>query len=145
MTTGKMLVYVMDPNDEKQKLIDSVALEKSLTPSSIYQPGAATPPSVEYWLQQFEDAEFVVTDSFHACVFSIIFGKEFLVYGNVNRGLSRFNSLLQMFGLEDRMILSLDDYKSVKITSSIAEAQKKLDVLRGESIEWLKKALINKK
>lgn len=139
--TGEMLVYVMDPNDDKQKLIESVASEKSLTPSSIYQPGAATPPAVEYWLQQFEDAEFVVTDSFHACVFSIIFGKEFLVYGNVNRGLSRFTSLLKMFGLEDRMILSFDDYKSVKITSSIAEAQKKLEELRGESIEWLKKAL----
>lgn len=139
--TGKMLVYVMDPNDDKQKLIDSVASEKSLIPSSIYQPGAVTPPSVEYWLQQFEDAELVVTDSFHACVFSIIFGKEFLVYGNVNRGLSRFTSLLQMFGLEDRMILSLDDYKSVKITSSIAEAQKKLEKLRGESVEWLRKAL----
>ena len=78
-------------------------------------------------------------------VFSIIFGKEFLVYGNVNRGLSRFTSLLQMFGLEDRMILSFDDYKEVKITSSIAGAQKKLEELRGESIEWLKKALINKK
>ena len=43
------------------------------------------------------------------------------------------------------MILSFDDYKEVKITSSIAGAQKKLEELRGESIEWLKKALINKK
>lgn len=143
--TGNMLVYVMDPNDDKQKLIDSVASKKSLAPCSIYQPGAATPPSVEYWLQQFEDAEFVVTDSFHACVFSIIFGKEFLVYGNVNRGLSRFTSLLKLFGLEDRMILSFDDYENIKMTSSIVEAQKKLEELRCESIKWLKKALSDNK
>ena len=143
--TGKLLVYVMDPNEDKQKLIDSVASKKSLAPCSIYQPGAATPPSVEYWLQQFEDAEFVVTDSFHACVFSIIFGKEFLVYGNVNRGLSRFTSLLKLFGLEDRMILSFDDYENIKMTSSIVEAQKKLEELRCESIKWLKKALSDNK
>lgn len=139
--TNKLLVYVMDTSEDKQKLIDTIASEHSLTQSSIYQPGVAAPPSVEYWLQQFEDADFVVTDSFHACVFSIIFGKEFLVYGNQNRGLSRFTSLLKMFGLEDRMILSFDEYKNVEITSSIAEAQIKLEELRRESMEWLKNAL----
>lgn len=29
-------------------------------------------PSVEAWLRGFYDADFVITDSFHACVFSII-------------------------------------------------------------------------
>lgn len=32
-------------------------------------------PSVEKWLAAFRDADFVVTDSFHACVFSILFQK----------------------------------------------------------------------
>ena len=139
--TGKLLVYVMDSDDDKQKMVDAIAKERSLTPCSIYQAGVASPPSVEYWLQQFEDAECVVTDSFHACVFSIIFGKEFVVYANQNRGLSRFTSLLKMFGLEDRLVLNSLEYDKTKITSSIADAQKKLERLRQKSKEWLKEAL----
>lgn len=139
--TGKLLVYVMDNDEDKNKLVNAIAKERVLKPCSIYQPDVVSPPSVEYWLQQFEDAECVVTDSFHACVFSIIFGKEFVVYANQNRGLSRFTSLLKMFGLEDRLVLNYEDYKNVIITSSIAEAQKKLEVLRQESKEWLKQAL----
>jgi len=139
--TGKLLVYVMDSDNDKQKTVDAIAKERSLTPCSIYQAGVASPPSVEYWLQQFEDAECVVTDSFHACVFSIIFGKEFVVYANQNRGLSRFTSLLKMFGLEDRLVLSFEDYQSAKITSSISDAQRKLESLRRISIDWLKNVL----
>ena len=55
--------------------------------------------------------------------------------------MSRFTSLLKMFGLEDRLVLSSDEYKSKQITSSIIEAQKKMEILRSESIEWLKSAL----
>lgn len=124
--TGKLLVYVMDPTEDKQRLIDTIASKYCLVPNSIYKSGVKSPPSVEFWLQQFEDAEFVVTDSFHACVFSIIFGKEFIAYGNKNRGLSRFTSLLRMFGLEDRLILSFDEYIDKEIVSSITESQKKL-------------------
>ena len=46
-------------------------------------------PSVEQWLRGFYDTEFIVTDSFHACVFSILFNKPFIVVGNANRGMSR--------------------------------------------------------
>lgn len=139
--TGKLLVYVMDPTEDKQRLIDTIASKYCLVPNSIYKSGVKSPPSVEFWLQQFEDAEFVVTDSFHACVFSIIFGKEFIAYGNKNRGLSRFTSLLRMFGLEDRLILSFDEYIDKEIVSSITESQKKLEELRIESKEWLSNAL----
>lgn len=139
--TGKLLVYVMDPTEDKQRLIDTIASKYCLVPNSIYKSGVKSPPSVEFWLQQFEDAEFVVTDSFHACVFSIIFGKEFIAYGNINRGLSRFTSLLRMFGLEDRLILSFDEYIDKEIVSSITESQKKLEKLRIESKEWLNNAV----
>ena len=60
-------------------------------------------PSVTKWLRAFVDADFVITDSFHGCVFSIIFNKPFVAIGNKGRGLARFESLLKMFGLEDRL------------------------------------------
>ncbi len=65
-------------------------------------PGVYIP--VTEWLRLFADARFVVTDSFHGAVFSIIFNKQFLVVGNKYRGMARFTSLLEMFGLEDRLV-----------------------------------------
>ena len=68
-------------------------------------------PPIENWIKGFRDAKFVITDSFHACVFSILFHKPFIVYGNKARGLARFQSLLSMFDLSDRLITSADDFK----------------------------------
>lgn len=110
---GNLLCYILDENEEKAKIISSIAKEKHLKPFSV----SARPtyrydlpveeriqPSVEQWLRGFYDADFVVTDSFHACVFSILFRKPFLVYGNKARGMSRFMSLLETCGLEYRFV-----------------------------------------
>lgn len=63
-------------------------------------------PSPLKWLAAFRDAEFVVTDSFHGVVFSIIFNKPFVVKINSGADDARFSSILRMFGLEDRLISS---------------------------------------
>ena len=59
----------------------------------------------------FRDAKFVVTDSFHGTVFSIIFQKPFIVIGNQMRGLSRMSSLLTIFGLKKRLISTESELK----------------------------------
>ena len=66
-------------------------------------------PSVSKWLAGFRDASFVVTDSFHGTVFSIIFNKPFISIANKKRGVSRFTSLLKIFGLENRLISSREE------------------------------------
>src|SRR5690606_8307050 len=65
-------------------------------------------PPVEEWLQSFDDAAFVLTDSFHGCIFSIIFNKPFIAVGNTKRGISRFESLLKHFGLSERLVYPSD-------------------------------------
>lgn len=64
---------------------------------------------VSDWLQSFFDAKAIVTDSFHACVFSIIFNKPFLVFVNQKRGVSRFETLLQIIHQENRLISSVEE------------------------------------
>lgn len=114
---GNLLCYMIDMNEDKQEVINTIAKVKGLSPFTVnsraedtsdkqYSVEEKIQPPVEEWLRGFLDADFIVTDSFHACAFSIIFGKQFLVYGNKDRGLSRFFSLLQLFGLEDRIITS---------------------------------------
>lgn len=70
--------------------------------------------SVEQWLRSFDDASFIITDSFHGCIFSILFRKNFIAIGNVTRGIERFFSLLDLFSLRERLILSCEEYDSKK-------------------------------
>ena len=118
---GNLLCYILDKGKEKDIIIGNIAEEKRLTPffvNSKYEEHDAPieeriQQPVEKWLRAFYDAEFIITDSFHACVFSIIFNKPFIVYGNKERGMARFESLLNMFGLEDRLVSSLNETKTV--------------------------------
>ena len=73
--------------------------------------------SVEEWISIFRDASFVVTDSFHGTVFSILFEKPFRCLTNKSRGNARFMDLL-------------DKYES-----------RKLDVLQDKSISFIKTSL----
>ena len=60
-----------------------------------------TTPDEFVWL--IHHAEYVLTDSFHGMVFCILFHKQFAVFANSKRGLTRFTSLLGMLGLTERM------------------------------------------
>lgn len=110
---GTLLNYILDETPEKVALIAATANERGLKPfrvnskvEDMFAPlSERIQPPVEQWLRGFNDAEFVITDSFHACVFSIIFNKPFFAVGNPERGMSRFKSLLAMFGLEDRLLM----------------------------------------
>ncbi len=117
---GNLLCYILDETEEKKTLIKRIADEKGLMPFNVKSRSndINSPisdrilPSIEQWLRGFYDAEFVVTDSFHACVFSIIFNKPFIAYGNARRGMSRFTSLLDLFGLKDCLITNISEYNN---------------------------------
>ncbi|MCW4141970.1 polysaccharide pyruvyl transferase family protein [Segatella copri] len=108
---GNLFCYILDNTDEKMNVVKNIEKQRHLSP--FFMNGDCgnwtedlekrIQPPVESWLRAFYDSEFIVTDSFHACVFSILFHKQFLVIGNKERGLARIYSLLSMFGLEDRL------------------------------------------
>lgn len=52
----------------------------------------------------FENAEYVVTDSFHGTMFSLIFGKPFNTYIATPSSATRIYSILNQLGLTDRII-----------------------------------------
>ncbi|MBQ9658673.1 MAG: polysaccharide pyruvyl transferase family protein, partial [Clostridia bacterium] len=109
---GNLLCYILDEDENKTAIINTISKEKNLKPfqtNSRYDNKQEKIEnriqiSVEQWLRNFRDAEFIVTDSFHACIFSLIFEKPFIVIGNPVRGLSRVSSLLEQFGLSHRLI-----------------------------------------
>jgi len=88
-------------------------------------------PSVIDWLNAIAHSDFVVCDSFHGVVFSIIFNKPFAVLVNAQRGSSRFQSILSLFQLEDRIFSPGEDLNYVfskqidwkKVNRILAEQQ----------------------
>ena len=82
---GTLLNYILDETPEKTALIEKIAKDKGLVPfpkvENIKAPlQERIQPPVEQWLRGFYDAEFVITDSFHACVFSILFSRPLKMY-----------------------------------------------------------------
>lgn len=106
---NKIFVYILDNNASKQALVEKA--EKTLgiecftiTPEGMNNESAYVMPPVESWLKALLESKFIITDSFHGCVFSILFNKPFYVYGNKSRGKSRFESILKTFNLLNRYV-----------------------------------------
>ena len=115
-----LLTYVLDRTQEKNDIIQRVGEALHLTScengavkyfSNVVESNVSECiyPSVSRWVAGFRDAQFVVTDSFHGTVFSIIFNKPFVAILNSKRGSSRFISLLSVLGLENRLISTTND------------------------------------
>ena len=92
---GDMFCYVLDSKKEIDDIINEVALQKHLRPfrTSI---DPINMVSIEQWLRSFRDAKYIVTDSFHGFVFSIIFNKPVKLVYNKRRGNDRFDSLQRL-------------------------------------------------
>ena len=154
-SSGNMLVYILDRTSEKDLIVqyieEKLSLKKfrvnskaeDITSQNVKIQDKIQPP-VERWLRGFFDAKFVVTDSFHACVFSILFHKPFIVIGNKHRGLTRFVSLLSKFGLEDRLINKLDDIDKLDLRKTIdfTNTEEVLHRERRKSIEYIASNLL---
>lgn len=139
-TAPYILYYVLDETSETRTVAEKIASEHGLVIKSITGDKETILPRkgnlpVEDWLRGIDEAKYVFTDSFHACVFSIVFRKPFIVVGNQERGTSRFQSLLSTFGLEKNMLTSLKindlraDYSLPENVSAVLSAEQKKGML----------------
>ena len=143
-SNGNMFVYLLDDTEDKREMVNHIAAKKNLVAFEINlrQSKQATnslipQPPVEKWIRGFLDAECVVTDSFHACVFSVIFNKPFVVCVNEHRGATRFYSLFDQLALEKNSIR--ENYMS--FNSNSPETGIKLELLRKQSLSLLESCL----
>lgn len=145
ITKGGLQSYVLDEAEEKKEIISFIKKKFNLQNVNHLKGFNHTNKiyTVPEWLASFSVADFVITDSFHGMVFSIIFEKNFIVIGNHNRGLERFSSLLNLVGLEDRLIFELDDIKDKKIDNiNYKVVNEFLDKNKKKSLNFLFNALV---
>lgn len=122
-----IMSYIIDTDDVKTQLCNTLSASLQLpvvsansrvedTSGAQFSLKEQIQPPVEDWLYRIKHADFIITDSFHACVFSIIYQKQFYVVGNMYRGMARFESLLETLDLKDRLIF---DCKAIDCNSRI--------------------------
>ena len=117
-TEKKLVSYILDHNEKKDailitfvKLYDDCYVD--INKKIIYKGKEGVLPAVECWLNEMMNAKFLITDSFHGTAFAINFEIPFVVLTNEDRGQSRLQSILDMFGLQERLALDMED--AVKI------------------------------
>ena len=138
-----ILVYMVDYSEaikqQAQKLSQSTGLPIKIIEAD---KGVTEDDSVAKWLAAFRDARYVITDSFHGTVFSIIFERNFWAIGNIKRGVSRFDSLLGLFCLQERLILSniINDFATYQPVDWTAVNQKS-HVHKADALKFLKDSI----
>lgn len=123
---GKVLCYVLDKTEE----IINFAYKKAIglnTEAVFYGISDDKGLSIEMWLKSIYEASFVITDSYHGTIFSILFNKPFKFCGNEKRGNARISSLFETLGISDEF-----DY---------GEVNNKIELWRGLSKEFLQKSI----
>lgn len=137
--------YILDDSDWKTQVVEKakevLGLPQFSNQYSKYAVSSERIPSIESWIKGFADADFVITDSFHGTVLSIIFNKRFISLVNINRGASRFKSILSVFNLENRLLFDFSEIKITHLTNAEIEwfkVNKTLSRLNGFSYDILR-------
>lgn len=143
ISSGELFCYILDNNQEIGNAIQNISSKLSLKAFEVKAKknnynmrkwgekiSDYVIPSPTKWLRAFMDAKMVFTDSFHGCVFSIIFNKPFWVIGNEGRGNARFDSLLKLFNLEGRRV-DINSVENINLDTPID-----WDKVNRIKIEW---------
>ena len=123
---GDMFCYILDSNEEKVNAINQEANCRNMKPfiTGLHE------ISIEQWLRNFADAKFIVTDSYHGFVFSMIFNKPVKLFFNDFRGNTRFESLFDLLKISKNQV----NFDWEKINNILC-------IQRNKSLNWLKNAL----
>lgn len=82
--------YILD----KESNFSSIYKALNTSPDYLYRP-----QDIYQFLAMYRDCNLIVTDSYHGCIFALIFNKPFICVRNQNRGGERFDELKRRFGL----------------------------------------------
>ncbi len=156
--------YILDPTPEKRAAVLHVAEKTGLKPLVLLDGRSAHPDQdkkamnmddslvnvtgVEEWLYYFKCSDFVLTDSCHGMSFSIIFDRPFIAMGNTHRGITRFESLTKLLGLESHFVYEAGEIMTNESLFDEIDYGKVHEILGAEgerSLSWLKEKLFEPK
>ena len=93
-------------------------------------------PKVEDFLSLIDNAQYVISDSFHATAFCVNFNTPFIIV-YPGKYSTRLQSILEILGLENRVAKDENDLKIIDNIIDFENANAKLKNERKKSLEWL--------
>lgn len=135
-----ILVYDFDNNNEIKQFVQNFSRKYgwkviSMLESSYYQNDYSKEGPIAF-LSLIQNARVVVSNSFHATAFSIIFEKEFWVFNRKEKINTRMRDLLTLVGLEHRL-----NTKETHTQINYKDVKDKLEIAIGDSKEYISKVL----
>ena len=156
--SGFLLAYILDPKPGLKRFLEKRARAMGLdlvvlldgrgnfekNKQALGAEDAVRARDAHEWLWYFSHADFIVTDSFHGVSFSLIYEKQFLALGNKARGMSRFNSVADVFRVRQCLATTVNGLqkkadRGARVDYELVSRIK--DMERKRSIAWLSDAL----
>lgn len=138
-----IFVYFRDMTDSKKKLYKDIA---KFGKYSIFIANDET--EVEVFVEKLMNCAWVITDSYHAICFSLIFNKKYICVLNKLRGVERFNSIIEMFDLDTKMFINEENIAYIDVNNFIYDWKKVNFIIKNEvdrAILWINNALKDSK
>lgn len=143
-----ILLYVVEENEKIKEIVDELSrltglkviyFSKLSNVSNKYKSFYNAGP--REFISLFKKASYVVTNSFHGTIFSIIFEKKFFVINHRSRG-SRISELLELLKIESRII---EDKKGIVLENEInyKEVKEIISKERKQGISYIKEVIKN--
>ena len=148
-----MLIYFLGRSKENRKVVKKIAKErKNLPVISIYTFDSGTHKDINTvygvgpaeFIDLVKNAEYICTDSYHCCIFSIIFNKQFMAFrkrkqkkGSDN---GRIDDLLNLFNIKNKIYskesnINLDDINYEKVNKILQKQKTKSEKFLKECVE----------
>lgn len=108
--TSDLILYKLSYSNDFYEKAKIVASDLSVTPRSIGSirwirgVKCGYPEGVEKWIRRIAGAKYVMTDSFHGMIFSILYRKQFILYSRTRKLNNRMASILSLLGISERIL-----------------------------------------
>lgn len=144
-----ILVYMMETNKSMISLVNSISSTMGLPIIQRRQVSFFNNEADSFYtdtpgefIGEILNAEYVITNSFHGTVFSIMYEKPFISMLHSSTG-SRVTDLLESLGLDEHIIRTASDFKTMSQfeIKDKAALRERIDKLAGKSMDFLKKSL----
>ena len=97
------------------------------------------------WLAAIKNCKLLITDSFHGSCFAMILNKPFICVRNKGRGNTRLNSIIELFGIGNNIVDSVNDIyeREIIFDMNYKEINEKIEKERQHSLAILENVLKN--
>lgn len=145
-----VLVYQLHDNKKFEKYAKKFAKKAKLkliriSPAinNIFKSGNTVfMPTPQEFLSYIKNARYIITDSFHGTVFSILFNKDFIDI-LPGKSATRIESMLSLTCLEDRILKDYNDFSFINKKIEFENVNDIIKEQRKRSINLLKEAIVN--